>query len=204
MFDRTSPISPSDLSGHGPASRELGLRSRIPHRTCLTLDRLPEARDRFPEASHRTCPVPTRLVRWTSQVWSRLPSRGFHRTSTVKTLTNCSFEVGTINNPPPPRIVGHSENQKNSLRSKVWAPPPLSLRSKLWFLFLREDSSSLECTTDWSKSTSPSPSMTSLCLLLLGIQSPRRLGVAQEQARIVVESPEVCIALPFVGIDSEN
>jgi hypothetical protein len=46
--------------------------------------------------------------------------------------------------------------------------------------------------------------MTSLCLLLLGIQSPRRLGVARELPRIVVESQEVCIALLFVGIDSEN
>jgi hypothetical protein len=41
-------------------------------------------------------------------------------------------------------------------------------------------------------------------LLLLGIQSPRWLGVARELPRIVVESQEVCIALLFVGIDSEN
>jgi hypothetical protein len=46
--------------------------------------------------------------------------------------------------------------------------------------------------------------MTSLCLLLLGIQSPKQLGVARELLRIVVESPEVCIALLFVGIDSEH
>jgi hypothetical protein len=55
-----------------------------------------------------------------------------------------------------------------------------------------------------SKSTSPSPLMTSLYLLLLWIQSPRRLGVARELPRIVVKSREVCIALLFVGIDSEN
>jgi hypothetical protein len=73
-----------------------------------------------------------------------------------------------------------------------------------WFLFLREDSSLLECATDSSKSTSPSPSMTSLCLLLLAIQSSRWLGVAWELPRIVIESWEVCIALLFVGIDSAN
>jgi hypothetical protein len=46
--------------------------------------------------------------------------------------------------------------------------------------------------------------MTSLRLLLLGIQSSRRLGVARELPRIVVMPREVCIALLFVGIDSEN
>jgi hypothetical protein len=46
--------------------------------------------------------------------------------------------------------------------------------------------------------------MTSLRLLLLGIQSSRRLGVARELPRIVVKPREVCIALLFVGIDSEN
>jgi hypothetical protein len=46
--------------------------------------------------------------------------------------------------------------------------------------------------------------MTSLCLLLLGIQSPRQLGVTRELPRIVVESREVCIALLIVGIDSEH
>jgi hypothetical protein len=45
--------------------------------------------------------------------------------------------------------------------------------------------------------------MTSLRLVLLGIQSPRRLGVARELPRIV-KSREVCIALLFVGIDSED
>jgi hypothetical protein len=45
--------------------------------------------------------------------------------------------------------------------------------------------------------------MTSLRLLLLGIQSPRRLAVARELSRIV-KSREVCIALLFVGIDSED
>jgi hypothetical protein len=45
--------------------------------------------------------------------------------------------------------------------------------------------------------------MTSLCLLLLRIQSRRRLGVTWELLRIVVESQEVCIALLFVRIDSE-
>jgi hypothetical protein len=46
--------------------------------------------------------------------------------------------------------------------------------------------------------------MTSLCLLLLGIQSPRWLGVARELPRIVVESQKVCISLLFVGIGSEH
>jgi hypothetical protein len=43
-----------------------------------------------------------------------------------------------------------------------------------------------------------------VCLLLLGIQSPRRLGVTQDFPRIVVEAQKVCIALLFVGIDSEH
>jgi hypothetical protein len=43
-----------------------------------------------------------------------------------------------------------------------------------------------------------------LCLLLLGIQSPRRLGIIWEILRIVVESWKICIALLFVGIDSEE
>jgi hypothetical protein len=55
-----------------------------------------------------------------------------------------------------------------------------------------------------SKSTSPSPSMTSFSLLFLGIPSPRRLGVVRELPRIVVKSREVCIALLFMGIDSKN
>jgi hypothetical protein len=55
-----------------------------------------------------------------------------------------------------------------------------------------------------SKSTSPSLSITLLRLLLLGIQSLRRLGVTRELLRIVVKSREVCISLLFVGIDSEN
>jgi hypothetical protein len=46
--------------------------------------------------------------------------------------------------------------------------------------------------------------MTLLCFLLLGIQSPRWLGIARELPRIVVESQEVCIALLFVRIDSEH
>jgi hypothetical protein len=45
--------------------------------------------------------------------------------------------------------------------------------------------------------------MTSLCLLLLEIQFPRRLCVIRELPRIVVESCKVYIALLFVGIDSE-
>jgi hypothetical protein len=50
----------------------------------------------------------------------------------------------------------------------------------------------------------PSPSMTSLCLLLLGIQSSKLLGVVRELSRIVVESQEVCIVLLFMAIDSEH
>jgi hypothetical protein len=46
--------------------------------------------------------------------------------------------------------------------------------------------------------------MTSLCLLLLGIQYPRWLGVSRELPRIVVGSWEVCIAPLFVGVDSEH
>jgi hypothetical protein len=46
--------------------------------------------------------------------------------------------------------------------------------------------------------------MTSLHLLLLGIQSPRRLGVTREFPRIVVKSRKVYIAPLFVGIDSNN
>jgi hypothetical protein len=55
-----------------------------------------------------------------------------------------------------------------------------------------------------ARAPSPSPSTTLLCLLLLGIQFPRRLGVTREVPRTVVESWEVCIALLFVGIDSEH
>jgi hypothetical protein len=69
---------------------------------------------------------------------------------------------------------------------------------------MSEDLSSLECTIDSSKITSPSPTMTSWCSLLLGIQSPKWLGVAWELPRIVVESREVCITLLFVGIDRED
>jgi hypothetical protein len=43
-----------------------------------------------------------------------------------------------------------------------------------------------------------------LCFLFLRIQSPTWLGVAQKLSRIVVEFREVCIALLFVGIDSEH
>jgi hypothetical protein len=46
--------------------------------------------------------------------------------------------------------------------------------------------------------------MTLVCLLLLGIQSPRQLGVARELPMIVVESWKACVALIFVGIDSEH
>jgi hypothetical protein len=46
--------------------------------------------------------------------------------------------------------------------------------------------------------------MTSLCLLLLGIQSSRWLGVAQVLPRIVVESQKVCITLLFMRIESEE
>jgi hypothetical protein len=46
--------------------------------------------------------------------------------------------------------------------------------------------------------------MTLMCLLHLGIQSPRWLGIAREHPRIVVESVEVRITLLFVGIDSEH
>jgi hypothetical protein len=40
--------------------------------------------------------------------------------------------------------------------------------------------------------------------ITLGIQSRKQLGVAQELPRIVVEPREVCIALLFMGIDSED
>jgi hypothetical protein len=43
-----------------------------------------------------------------------------------------------------------------------------------------------------------------LCLLLLGIQSPRRLGVIRELLMIVVESQKDYITLLFVRIDSEH
>jgi hypothetical protein len=43
-----------------------------------------------------------------------------------------------------------------------------------------------------------------VCLLLLGIQSRRCLGVARELPRIVVESRDVCIALLSVGIHNEH
>jgi hypothetical protein len=46
--------------------------------------------------------------------------------------------------------------------------------------------------------------MTPLRMLLLGIQSLKRLGVVRELSRIVVKSQEVCIALLFVINYSEN
>jgi hypothetical protein len=124
----------------------------------------------------------------------------------MKDSPNGSFEVEAINRAPPPNPLGPLATQKNKKLhsdSKLELSPH-SLRLKSRFLFLREDLSSLECATDSSKRTSPSPSTTSLCLLLLGIQSPRRLGIARELPRIVVESQKVCITLLFAGIDSEH
>jgi hypothetical protein len=181
-------------------------------RTCTVSDQLLESPDWLLEASYWTCPVPIGLVQSTRLVRPRSTSRELYRTcmvphwtSLVKALPNNSFEVGAINRPPPtPSSSCHSEKQ-----STPWDPKfellslSLSLRSKPWFLFLREDSSFLECITDSSKSTSHSPSTTSLCSLLLVIQSPRWLDVARELPRIVAESQKVCIAL-FVGIDSED
>jgi hypothetical protein len=43
-----------------------------------------------------------------------------------------------------------------------------------------------------------------MVFITLGIQSPIWLGVARELPRIVVESQDVCIALLFMGIDSEE
>jgi hypothetical protein len=59
------------------------------------------------------------------------------------------------------------------------------------------------CATFKQEHLTP-PSITTLHLLLLGIQSPRRLDVARELPRIVVKSREVCIALLFMGFDSKN
>jgi hypothetical protein len=52
----------------------------------------------------------------------------------VEDSSNGSFEVGVMNRPPPtPRAVGHSENRKAPLRSKVLALLSLSL-SKIQIL----------------------------------------------------------------------
>jgi hypothetical protein len=55
-----------------------------------------------------------------------------------------------------------------------------------------------------SKSTSASSSTTSITFVSLGDSSPRWLGIAQKLSSHVVESREVCIALLFMGIDSEE
>jgi hypothetical protein len=60
------------------------------------------------------------------------------------------------------------------------------------------------CHLIQARALHPLPRRPRLCLLLLGIQSPRRLGIIRELLRIVVESQEVCIALLFVGNDIEE
>jgi hypothetical protein len=60
------------------------------------------------------------------------------------------------------------------------------------------------CHLIQARALHPLPGRPQLCLLLLGIQSPRWLGIAQELPRIVVESQKVCITLLFVGIDIEE
>jgi hypothetical protein len=68
---------------------------------------------------------------------------------------------------------------------------------------LREDSCFLEFATFKQEHLTLSLS-NHIVFVTLGIQSPRQLSVAWELPRIVVKSRELCIALLFVGIDSDN
>jgi hypothetical protein len=119
-----------------PASRGFLPASRNPHRTCLVvgsdLSGVWPASKNFYQPLERS----TRLVRWP------------HRTCPVKDSPNGPFEVGAINRPPP-SLLGHWPLRKSE--TPLWDPKLehlfLSLRLQSWFLFLREDSSSLECVT---------------------------------------------------------
>jgi hypothetical protein len=85
----------------------------------------------FQRLFHRLPKRSTGLVRWP------------HRTCLMEGSPNRSFEVGAINRPHlPPRAVGHSENWKTPLRSKALALLSLT-KIQTWFLFLREDFSSI-------------------------------------------------------------
>jgi hypothetical protein len=125
----------------------------------------------------------------------------------VNPSPNDSILVGTINSPHlPPLTVGHLEKPKLSLRynlehlslslPKIKALNPCSwekIRAPLWVSHPIQ-----------ARALHPLSRRPWLYLLLLGIWSPRWLCISQELPRIVVESQEVCIALLFVGIDSEE
>jgi hypothetical protein len=178
MFHQTCQVNPLD-------SKCTGLNSREPHRTCpvyrtctvwdqITEPYLPDSKE-----PHRTCPVWDQLLealRWTPER-SAGPVRWPQQTCPMESLLTALFVVGAINRPPP----------------TPWGRRPLSKHEKLpWDSFLELSPLSLRFTLDscswekiWallsvpcsSKSTSSSPLTTSLYLLLLGIESPRWLGL---------------------------
>jgi hypothetical protein len=165
------------------------------------LDRLSEPLYQRPVASHQTSLAQTSIQRVLPDLSGATP------TSPVKTLPNGSFEVGVINKPPPtPLSCWPLRKSRASLEiqilssssslpkiqvlnpcswDKIWAP--------LWVSHLIQ-----------ARALHHLPRRPWLCLLLLGIQSPRWLGVTQELPRVVVESQKVCIALLFMVIDSEE
>jgi hypothetical protein len=123
----------------------------------------------------------------------------------VKDSPNGSFEVGDINRDPqlPPWVVGHSAKAKNSLVIHFLSSLSSLPKIHSWFLFLREDLSSLECAT--LKQEHLTLSLNNLiAFVTLRDWIPLMARVARELPRIVVKSREVCIVLLFMRIDSEN
>jgi hypothetical protein len=71
------------------------------------------------ETSYRLPEAFTRLVRWshrTSPVWDRLPETFYGLP--VKNSSNCSFEVGSINRPPPTLELLATQKIENT----IWDP----------------------------------------------------------------------------------
>jgi hypothetical protein len=99
------------------------------HWTCPVWDLLPETFRRTPERS-------IGLVRWP------------HKTCPVGSLPTALFVVRTINRPSPTPLglLATQKNEKLPWDLKLELSP-LSLKLQSWFLFLREDLSSLECAT---------------------------------------------------------
>jgi hypothetical protein len=130
-----------------------------------------------------------------------------HRTSPVKFNPTVLFEVGTINRSlPTPLSYWPLRKSKSFLEiqilsssssvSKIQTLNPCSwekIRAPLWVSHPIQE-----------RALHPLPRQPRLCLLLLGIKSPRWLGVTWELPGVVGGSREVCIALLSVGIDSEE
>jgi hypothetical protein len=169
MFHWTCSVNPQD-------SRNFSLDSRKSHWTCPVYRTCP-VWDQSPETPVGLQRPPTDLSGpWpASRIFS--PDSGeVHWTCPMKDSPMALFEMGAINRLPPAlRPLPTHKKQKTLLRFSSWA---LSSLPKLhsWILFLREDLSSLGCATFKQEHLILSL-MTSLHLLLLGIEPPRRLGL---------------------------